>query len=234
MNTTAYQRRRAEFQDLIYQDYRRSGSQAGASSGLVPTGVQEGLGVKLAAVYRISEQGPVHPTGNAFDLAIQGNGFFEVTMPDGTSGYTRDGTLQIDNTGALVTHDGYPVQPAITVPTNATSVTISPDGTVFASISGATAASNLGQLQVVTFANEAGLHAEGQNILTETSASGAPIVNVPGTNASGSILQGFVESSNVNPVTEITALISAQRAYEMNSKSITTASEMLSKVAQIR
>ena len=234
MNTTAYMRRRTEFHDLIYQDLRRVGTTSSDAGTIVPSGVQLGLGVKLAAVYRIHEQGNLEATDNTFDLAIQGKGFFQITLPTGDTAYTRDGTFQLDANGRIVTHDGYPIIPSISIPSNAIDVTINQSGQVLAKIEGQISFSNGGQIQVANFANEAGLSAEGNNLLTETPASGSPTTGAPGSAGFGSILQGFLETSNVNAVEEISNLISAQRAYEMNSKVIQTSDEMMGTLTALR
>lgn len=234
MNTTAYQRRRSEFHDLIYQDLRRVGTTSSDAGTIVPTGVQLGLGVKLAAVYRIHEQGNLSATDNTFDLAIQGKGFFQVTMPDGTTSYTRDGTFQLNATGQVVTHEGYTVQPGITAPSNAIDVTINNSGQVLVKIEGQVALSNVGQLQISTFLNDAGLEAIGGNLYKETPASGTATSGTPGSTGFGTILQGFLETSNVNAMEEISNLISAQRAYEMNSKVIQTSDEMMGTLTALR
>ncbi len=234
MNTTAYQRRRTEFHDLIYQDLRRVGTTSSDAGTIVPSGVQLGLGVKLAAVYRIHEQGNLAATDNTFDLAIQGDGFFQITLPSGDAAFSRDGTFQLDANGQVVTHDGYTLNPGITIPTNAVDVTINNSGEVLVKIQGTVALSNVGQIQLATFANEAGLQAEGGNLYTETPASGSPSTGNPGVDGFGSILQGFLETSNVNAVEEISNLISAQRAYEMNSKVIQTSDEMLGTLTNLR
>lgn len=234
MNTTAYQRRRTEFHDLLYQNLRRVGSTSADNGSIVPSGVQLGLGVKLAAVYRIHEQGNLTATDNTFDLSIQGKGFFQITLPSGETAYTRDGTFQLNGDGDLVTHDGYLVQPGITVPTNAVDVTINASGEVLAKIDGQVALQNLGQLQLASFANPAGLSAEGSNYYLETEASGGPTAGAPASVGYGSILQGFLETSNVNAVSEVTNLISAQRAYEMNSKVISTSDEMMGSLSNMR
>jgi flagellar basal-body rod protein FlgG len=227
MNTTGYMRRRTEFHDLLYQNVRRVGSTSSDNGSVVPSGVQIGLGVKLAAVYRIHEQGNLTATDNTLDMAIQGKGFFQVELPSGDTAYTRDGTFQLNADGEIVTHDGYSVLPGITVPADAIDVTINQSGEVLVKVQGQVALQNVGQLQIATFANEAGLEAIGSNLLIETPASGAPAVSAPQEPGYGSILQGFLETSNVNAVEEITNLISAQRAYEMNSKVIQTADEMM-------
>jgi flagellar basal-body rod protein FlgG len=234
MNTTAFMRRRTEFHDLIYQDLRRVGATSSDAGTVIPTGVQLGLGVKLAAVYRIHEQGNLTATDNTFDMAIQGKGYFQVTLPSGETSYTRDGTFQLDGTGQLVTHDGYSVQPGITIPTTAIDITINGSGQVQAKIQGQAALQTVGQLTVATFANEAGLESIGDNLYLETPASGSATSAAPGSSGFGAILQGFLETSNVNAVEEISNLISAQRAYEMNSKVIKTSDEMLGTLAQLR
>ena len=234
MTTTGFKRQRAEFQDLIYQNLRRVGSNSSDSGSIVPSGAQIGLGVKTAAIYRINEQGNLQQTSNALDLAIQGNGYFQVTLPSGATAYTRDGTFGLAPDGTIVTADGYVVQPGIQVPTNATSVTINTSGQVQATISGQTAPQTLGQLQLAAFPNDAGLQAQGGNLFVQTSASGAPVAGTPGSPGFGSVMQGFIETSNVNVVTEITNLITAQRAYEMNSKVITTSDQMLSTLSNLR
>ncbi len=234
MNTTAYMRRRTEFHDLIYQDLRRVGTTSSDAGTIIPSGVQLGLGVKLAAVYRIHEQGNLEATDNTFDLAIQGKGFFQVTLPSGDTAYTRDGTFQLNADGEIVTHDGFTLEPGITIPNNAIDVTINESGEVLVKIEGQIAFSNVGQIQVANFANEPGLSAEGNNLLTETPASGSPTTGNPGDTGFGRILQGFLETSNVNAVEEISNLISAQRAYEMNSKVIQTSDEMMGTLTTLR
>jgi flagellar basal-body rod protein FlgG len=234
MNTTAFTRRRAEFQDLLYQNQRRVGSTAADNGAIVPSGVQIGLGVRTAATYRIIERGNVLPTDNTFDLAIKGRGYFQVTLPSGELAYTRAGSLQLSPTGQIVTPDGHVVSPGITVPNNATDVTINASGEVLAKIDGTTAPRNVGQLELATFPNENGLVAIGDNLFQETPASGTPTTGVPNSTGFGSILQGFLETSNVDVVKEIGALISAQRAYEMNSKVIETSDAMLQSLTQMR
>ncbi len=234
MNTTSYMRRRTEFQDLLYQNLRRVGSASSDSGNIVPSGVQLGLGVKLAAVYRIHEQGNMTATDNTFDMAVQGKGFFQITLPSGDTAYTRDGTFQLNASGEIVTHDGYTVQPGITIPNNAVDVTINSSGQVLAKIQGQVALSTVGQIQLATFPNAAGLEAEGGNLFTETDASGAATTGNPGAVGFGSLLQGFLETSNVNAVEEISNLISAQRAYEMNSKVIQTSDDMMGTLTSIR
>lgn len=234
MNTTSYMRRRTEFQDLLYQNLRRVGSASSDSGNIVPSGVQLGLGVKLAAVYRIHEQGNMTATDNTFDMAVQGQGFFQITLPSGNTAYTRDGTFQLNADGEVVTHDGYVVEPGISIPNNAVDVTINASGEVLVKLQGQVALANVGQIQLATFPNAAGLEAEGGNLFTETPASGAATTGNPGAAGFGSLLQGFLETSNVNAVEEISNLISAQRAYEMNSKVIQTSDDMMGTLTQIR
>lgn len=234
MNTTAYMRRRTEFHDLLYQNLRRVGSASSDAGNIVPSGVQLGLGVKLAAVYRIHEQGNLTATDNTFDMAIQGDGFFQVTLPSGDTAYSRDGTFQLNANGEIVTHDGYALQPSISIPTNAVDVTVNGSGQVLVKIQGQVALQNVGQIQLANFPNAAGLEAEGGNLFTETPASGTATTGAPGAVGFGSLLQGFLETSNVNAVEEISNLISAQRAYEMNSKVIQTSDDMMGTLTSIR
>jgi flagellar basal-body rod protein FlgG len=234
MNTTAYTRRRAEFNDLLYQNLRRQGAQSSDTGTIVPAGVQLGLGVRTAAVYRITEQGSLTNTDNTLDLAVEGKGYFQITLPSGETAYTRAGAFQLSSTGQIVTNDGYTVQPGITIPTNSTSVTVNASGEVWVKLDGQTTQSNVGTLQISTFINEAGMEAIGDNLYMETAASGAPTTGTPDTTGFGSILQGYLETSNVNVVSEITDLISAQRAYEMNSKVIQTSDEMLNTVTSMK
>jgi flagellar basal-body rod protein FlgG len=234
LNTTAYKKQRAEFQDLLYQNERRVGATSSDTGTVVPVGVQIGSGVKAAAVYRLSTQGNLTNTNNPLDLAIQGKGYFQIQMPDGTTAYTRDGSLQLSPTGEIVTADGYVVEPGITLPANTTAVTVNANGQVLATVAGQNAPQNVGQMQLATFPNEGGLQALGGNYLQETAASGTATTGNPGTTAYGTIQQGFLETSNVNIVSEITDLITAQRAYEMNSKVIQTSNDMESTLSQIR
>lgn len=234
INTTGFKRQRAEFQDLLYQDLRRVGSDSSDQGTIVPAGVQIGVGVRTAATYRISEQGNLTSTDNTFDIAIQGNGYFPVDLPSGDTAYTRAGSFQLSPTGQLVTADGYPVQPGIVVPQDATSVTINSSGQVFVTQDGVVDPTNVGQLELALFFNEAGLDPIGQNLLLQTPASGAPSTAVPGTSGYGTVLQGFLETSNVNAVTEITDLIQAQRAYEMNSRVVSASDEMMRSTSNLR
>ncbi len=235
MNTTAYTKRRAEFSDLLYQNLRRVGSTSTDDGTIVPAGVQVGLGVKTTAVYRITEGGSLISTDNTLDMAIKGKGYFQIELPNGKgTGYTRDGSFQRSADGELVTHDGYRVMPGINIPDDATSITINQSGEVLIKTDGQTAEANVGQLEIANFANEAGLEAVGDNLFMETAASGQPITGAPNTQGFGSISQGFLESSNINSVSEITELVSAQRAYEMNSKVIQAADQMMSTINQIK
>lgn len=234
MNTTAYSKRRAEFTDLLYQDHRRVGAQSSDAGTIVPAGVQIGLGVQLASVYRITEQGSLQNTTNSLDLAIQGEGYFQVELPSGETAYTRDGSFQLSADGQIVTHQGYTVLPGITVPADAVDIAINSSGQVMVKLDGQVDQQIVGQFQLATFPNEAGLEAVGDNFFLETAASGGAAVANPGAVGYGTILQGFLETSNVNVVQEITDLISAQRAYEMNSKVIQASDEMLGTVNRLR
>jgi flagellar basal-body rod protein FlgG len=228
MNTVGYKKQRAEFEDLLYQDIQRPGVQSSDTGTIVPTGIQIGAGVKAGSVYRITTQGSPTITGNQYDLAINGKGFFQVLLPSGEIAYTRAGNFSPNANGQLVTADGYQVQPQITVPQGTTAVTISPGGQVQATVTGTTTPTVVGQLTLATFQNEGGLEASGNNLFLQTAASGPPTLGDPDKDGIGALIQGSIESSNVDPVTEITALIVAQRAYEMNSKVITSADQMLS------
>ena len=234
MNTTSYKRQRAEFQDMLYQNMERPGSTSSASGAILPMGIQLGVGVRADAVGRITEQGGMSQTGNPYDLAINGRGFFQVTLPSGQTGYTRAGNLAVNADGQLVTSDGYPVEPAITVPQEATAVQITRDGIVEATVAGQTDAQQLGQLEIASFINPQGLEAIGDNMYLETPASGAAQTATPGSPGLGTVMQGYLELSNVNAVEEISALIVAQRAYEMNARVITAADEMLQSTTQLR
>lgn len=234
MNTTGYQRRRAEFQDLLYQDLRRVGSTSSSSGSVVPAGVQIGLGVKTAAVYRITQQGNLTSTENTFDLAIQGKGYFQIELPSGDTAYTRAGSFQLSPTGEIVTADGHRVLPGVTIPEDALDVAINDSGEVLVTIAGNPTPANVGQIQLASFANEAGLDPIGDNLLVETGASGSANAGVPGDPGFGTIQQGFLETSNVNVVSEITNLITAQRAYEMNSRVIETSDQMMTTLTQMR
>lgn len=234
MNTTAFKRQRAQFQDLLYQQVSRPGAASSGPEARVPSGIQIGAGVRTGGVYRIAEQGALTQTDNRYDLAIQGLGYFQVQMPSGEVAYTRDGSFQLSDQGELVTSQGLPVEPGITVPQGAVDVAISKTGEVQVKLAGEVEMQTVGQIELATFVNEAGLEAKGDNLFLATSASGEPTIAVPGDPGFGSVTQGFVEASNVNPVAEITALITAQRAYEMNSRVVKTADEMLGTTSQLR
>ncbi|MCB9987136.1 MAG: flagellar basal-body rod protein FlgG [Rhodospirillales bacterium] len=234
MTTTGFKRQRAEFQDLIYQNKATPGVTSSSTGSVLPSGIQLGLGVKPGSVYRINEQGTISMTGNTYDIAIAGRGWFQINMPDGSIGYTRDGTFAINADGQLVNPQGYTVEPNITIPADAHSVNISDDGVVTVNIAGQTTTTQVGQLQLATFQNDAGLEAVGNNILLETAASGSPTVGNPTDVGFGKLQQGAKESSNVNVVDEITSMITAQRSYEMNSKVVQTSDDMLGTLTQLR
>jgi flagellar basal-body rod protein FlgG len=232
VSTNGFKRARAVFEDLLYQTIRQPGAQSSQQTQL-PTGLQLGTGVRPVATTRVFAQGNLQQTGNPLDVAIQGNGFFQVLMPDGTTAYTRDGSFQVDSQGQLVTSSGFPVQPAITIPPNALTVTIARDGVVSVQRAGSPTASQVGALQLVGFANPAGLQSFGENLYLESAASGTPSANTPGSNGLGLLNQGYVETSNVNVVEELVSMIQTQRAYEINSKSISTSDQMLQRLTQI-
>ena len=232
VSTTGFKRSRAVFEDLLYQNIRQPGAQSSQQTQ-VPSGLQIGTGVRPIASERIHTQGNLQQSSNNLDVAINGAGFFQILMPDGTTAYTRDGSFQTDNQGQLVTSSGFPVQPALTIPPNTTSITIARDGTVSVTQPGVAAPVQIGSLQLATFINPAGLQSQGENLYVETGSSGTPNTNVPGTNGTGLINQGYVETSNVNVVEELVNMIQTQRAYEINSKAITTSDQMLQKLSQI-
>lgn len=234
MNTTGFKRGRAEFNDLLYQDLRRVGSASSDTGTIVPSGVQIGLGVRTAAVYRIHEQGNLEITDNSLDLAVNGRGYFQVEQPNGETAYTRAGSFQLSPDGDIVTPDGFMVEPGINIPAESTAISINENGEVWVKLDGQVAPQQVGQLELAVFPNDAGLEAMGQNLFVETPASGAPQVAAPGEEGFGSMVQGALETSNVDAVQEITKLITAQRAYEMNSKSIQASDEMLRSVTQLR
>ncbi len=234
MSTTGYKRQNVAFMDLIYQNIQRPGASSSDVGTIMPSGIQLGLGTRVGGVYRQHQQGALEITDNPFDLAITGDGFFEVELPDGEPAYTRDGTFGINQDGELVTQQGYIVAPSITVPEDATDVTVNQSGEIFAKIEGQVALTNLGQLQLTTFVNPTGLDAIGDNLFVESEASGSPTTGNPAEDNFGAIRQGALENSNVDVVEEITNLIEAQRAYEMNSKVISTSDEMLGTVSQLR
>ena len=234
MTTTGFKRQRAEFQDLLYQTRVRPGSASSEQGNVRPTGIQMGLGVKAGSVYRINEQGALQITGNPLDVANKGAGYFQILLPDGRISYTRDGSFQLDQNGQMVTSEGYVLQPGITIPNDAVDVTINASGQVIVKQPNQTQLAIVGQIQLAVFPNEAGLEALGDNLYLETFASGAPIIDNPNLNGFGALEQGALESSNVNIVQEMTSLIQAQRAYEMNSKVIQTGDQMLASIVQIR
>jgi flagellar basal-body rod protein FlgG len=232
VGTTGFKRSRAVFEDLMYQNLRQSGGQTSDQTRM-PSGLQLGTGVRVVATERIHSQGNPTKTDNLKDVAINGNGFFQVLMPDGTAAYTRDGSFQADQNGQLVNASGFPVQPAITLPQNATGMTIGRDGTVSVVQAGSTASVQVGQIQLTTFLNPTGLQANGENLYVETDASGGANQSAPGQNGAGTLSQGYVEASNVNVVEELVNMIQTQRAYEINSKVVKTSDEMLARLAQL-
>ena len=232
VSTTGYKRENAVFEDLMYQNLRQVGSNSSDQSQL-PTGLHLGLGVRVVATSRTFSQGTIQQTSNNLDVAIQGNGFFQITLPDGSINYTRDGAFQIDATGRLVTAAGLPVANGITVPAGAKNISIAADGTVTANVAGNTAPQPIGTIALATFINPAGLEPQGQTLFAESVASGQASTGVPGTNGLGVVTQGFLEASNVNVVQELITMIQTQRAYEMNSKAIQTSDQMLQKLGQL-
>ncbi len=231
-STNGYKRGRAVFEDLIYQNLRQSGS-ASSDQTTLPTGLQIGLGARAAAMARDFTQGGLQQTGNTYDLAIKGNGFFQIQMPDGTISYTRDGSLQLSSSGQIVTNDGLVVQPGITVPSTATAVEIADNGTVSAVIPGQATPQVLGQIQLAQFPNPAGLDPKGGNLFGETASSGTPTTGTPGSNGLGSLAKGYVETSNVNVIEELVTMIQTQRAYEINSKAVQASDQMLARLGQL-
>ncbi|AMP90070.1 flagellar basal-body rod protein FlgG [Legionella pneumophila] len=231
VNTTAFKKGRALFEDLIYQNLRQAGAQSSQNSQ-IPTGINMGTGVHLVATEKIFSQGSLQNTENALDVAIEGRGFFTVLMPDGTQAYTRDGSFKTDSTGQIVNSNGYPLQPNITIPPQTTKITIGTDGTVSALVAGNNAPSVIGNIQLTDFINPAGLQPIGQNLYTETVASGTPITDNPGNSGLGTLLQGSLEASNVNVVEELVNMIQAQRSYEITAKSIQTVDSMLQYLTQ--
>lgn len=225
-STSGYKRSRAVFEDLLYQNQRQVGAQS-TQEALYPTGLMIGTGVRTVATEKIFSQGGMTQTGNHLDIAIDGKGFLQVQMPDGTLSYTRDGEMMVDAQGQLVNAAGLPIQPAVTIPVDATSVTIGTDGTVSVTQPGSSLSTQIGNIQLVDFVNPAGLQAQGQNLFVETAASGTPQTGTPGLNGLGTLMQGFIEGSNVNVVEELVSMIETQRAYEMNSKAIATSDQML-------
>jgi len=226
VNTTGFKKSRADFQDLMYQNLKTTGAPS-TNTTQIPTGIQIGLGSRLAAVTKIFTAGDLNQTGNALDMAIQGDGFFQIQLPDGTTAYTRAGAFKRDNTGRIVTSDGYPLLPAITIPANATTTTIGNDGTVSVVQAGQTAPTQIGNIQLALFPNPAGLSAQGMNLYIQSESSGAPTTGTPGLTGIGTIAQGYLEMSNVSVMEEMVNMITGQRAYEVNSKAVQAADEML-------
>ena len=225
-STSGYKRSRAVFADLLYQNQRQPGAQSSQDT-LYPTGLMIGTGVRTVATEKLFSQGAMAQTDNPLDVGIDGQGFLQILMPDGSLGYTRDGALQVDNQGQLVNSNGYAVQPAITIPDDAQSITVGTDGTVSVTSAGSSGSTQVGSLQLVDFINPAGLMPTGGNLYLESSASGSPQTGTPGQNGLGTLMQGYVEGSNVNVVEELVSMIETQRAYEMNSKAISTSDQML-------
>ncbi len=226
VNTNGFKKSRADFQDLMYQTLRLQGART-EGGGMVPTGIQIGLGAMLSSVQKVFQQGDYQRTDNELDVAIEGNGFFQVNLPSGEKAYTRAGALKTDAEGKIVTPDGYTIEPNLTIPANTTSISIESDGSVSVQIQGQTAPQSLGRLELATFINPTGLRAIGKNLFMETDASGTPTTGNPGQNGIGTVLQGFLEMSNVNVMQEMINMIIGQRAYEVNTKAIQAADEML-------
>jgi flagellar basal-body rod protein FlgG len=232
VSTNGFKKSRAVFEDLLYQNVRQPGAQSSQQTQL-PSGLQIGTGVRAVATERLHTQGNPQQTGNSKDVMINGSGFFQVLMPDGTTAYTRDGSFQTDNNGQLVTSSGYVLQPPITVPSNALTMTVGRDGTVTVTTPGTVAPTQIGSIQVANFVNPSGLESLGENLYAETGSSGTAQTSTPGTNGAGVLMQGYVETSNVNVVEEMVNMIQTQRAYEINSKAITTSDQMLQKISQL-
>jgi len=232
VGTNGFKKSRAVFEDLLYQTLRQPGAQSTQQSQ-IPSGLQVGTGVRPVATERLHTQGNLQQTGNNLDVAIQGNGFFQVQMPDGTTAFTRDGSFQMDAQGQMVTSSGYKLSPSVTIPPGAQSITVGSDGTVTAKLSGQATPTQVGTIQLASFVNPAGLQSHGENLYQETASSGTPSTNTPGTNGLGTLNQGYLETSNVNVVEELVNMIQTQRAYEINSKAIQTSDQMLQRLAQM-
>ena len=232
VSTNGFKRARAVFEDLLYQTIRQPGAQSSQQTQ-IPVGLQLGTGARPVSTARIFTQGNLQKTDNSLDIGINGNGFFQVLLPDGTIGYTRDGSFQRDNQGQIVTSEGYPVQPNITIPQDALSITVGTDGVVSVTQPGVAAPTQVGAIQLATFINPGGLQSIGQNLFLETAASGTPTPNTPGTNGAGVVNQGYVETSNVNVAEELVTMIQTQRAYELNSKVVSTSDAMLGRLTQL-
>jgi len=231
VNSTGFKKSRADFQDILYQTTKAAGT--GVNGGEVPTGIQVGLGSRVAAVQKVFTTGDFQQTENELDIAIEGNGFFQVTMPDGTAAYTRAGAMKKDSTGRMVTSDGYPLFPEVVIPENTTAVTIGPGGNVEVTLDGESSPTEVGTIELVRFSNPAGLKSLGRNLYAETPTTGAPVTGTPGETGFGTLSQGFLEGSNVNIMEEMVNMIAGQRAYEVNSKAIRTADDMLSMTTQL-
>jgi flagellar basal-body rod protein FlgG len=234
MRTTGYKRQRAEFEDLLYQQITRAGSSTSDQGTMVPAGLEIGSGVRTVSTPRVMSQGSINGTERELDVAIRGEGFFMVQLPDGRTGYTRDGSFERSPEGTLVTSNGYQIEPGITVPGDATSIAIAPDGIVSAYLNNESTPTQLGQLQMARFVNKSGLDSMGDNLFLETAASGPAQVGIPNADGNGNLLQNYLEMANVNSVTEIADLIAAQRAYEMNARVISGADEMMQSTSQLR
>jgi flagellar basal-body rod protein FlgG len=232
VSTNGFKRGRAVFEDLLYQTLRQPGAQSSQQTQ-IPSGLQIGTGARPVTTARIHTQGNLQQTGNGLDMAIDGAGFFQITLPDGTIAYTRDGSFQKDNQGQIVTSSGYALQPTVTIPANALSVSISKDGVVSVTQPNSAAATQIGTIQVATFINPGGLQSIGENLYLETAASGAPTANTPGLNGAGTVNQFYVETSNVNVAEELVSMIQTQRAYELNSKVVSTSDAMLARLTQL-
>jgi flagellar basal-body rod protein FlgG len=232
VSTNGYKNTRAVFEDLLYQTLRQPGA-ASSQQTTIPSGLMLGTGVRTIATEHIFTQGSLQQTQNPLDIAINGQGFFQIQMPDGTLAYTRDGSFQRDSTGQVVTSSGYPVSPAITIPSNALTITVSRDGIVSITQPGTATTTQVGTVQLASFVNVGGLQSVGENLYVETSSSGTPTPNTPGTNGTGLLNQGYVETSNVNVAEELVNMIQTQRAYEMNSKVVSTSDQMLARLTQL-
>ena len=232
VSTTGFKRSRAVFEDLLYQTLRQPGAQS-TQQTQISSGLQIGTGVRPVATERIHTQGNLQQTGNSLDVAIQGEGFFQIQLPDGTTAYTRDGSFQLDNQGQIVTASGYPLSPAIILPADTLSMTIGKDGTVSVQQSGQVAPTQVGTIQLATFVNPGGLQSAGENLFLETASSGTPTPNTPGSNGAGVLNQNYVETSNVNVAEELVQMITTQRAYELNSRAIQTSDQMLGRLTQL-
>jgi flagellar basal-body rod protein FlgG len=232
VSTNGFKRQRGVFEDLLYQTFRQAGANSSQQTQ-VPTGLQLGTGVRPVSTGRIFTQGNLQQTSNSLDIAINGAGFFQIQMPDGTPSYTRDGSFSLDANGQVVTANGFLLQPGLTIPANTQTITIGQDGTVTAKVAGQQNVQTIGTLQLANFINAQGLQSIGNNLYLETAASGTPQTATPGTNGLGLLNQGYVETSNVNVVEELVAMIQTQRAYEINSKSIQTSDQMLQRLTQL-